>query len=69
MQLDENDPIRVKYQREKQKEEILNIIAEKIKEGQYSGEEPGIDEFIDFQIKVIKESLKKMKMKPTNDDS
>ncbi|CAK82042.1 unnamed protein product (macronuclear) [Paramecium tetraurelia] len=65
-QLEDDDPIKAKYQREQQKDNIRKLLQEK--EGEEQGEQPEIDNFIDFQIQVIKESLAKMKSQPPSDE-
>ncbi|CAD8060160.1 unnamed protein product [Paramecium sonneborni] len=67
-QLEDDDPIKVKYIREQQKDNIRKLLQEKMKEGEELGDRPEIDDFIDFQIKVIKESLGKMKIQPPSDE-
>ncbi|CAD8131797.1 unnamed protein product [Paramecium octaurelia] len=67
-QLDENDPIKIKYVLEKQKEDILKILQEKILHEENHQNFPASDDQIDSQIKNIKESLKNLKPKPSIDD-
>ncbi|CAD8147292.1 unnamed protein product [Paramecium pentaurelia] len=67
-QLEDDDPTKIKYNRELQKDDIRKLLQEKMKEGEELGEQPEIDDFIDFQIKVIKKSLGNMKNLPPSDE-
>ncbi|CAK85027.1 unnamed protein product (macronuclear) [Paramecium tetraurelia] len=67
-QLDDNDPIKIKYVLEKQKEEILKVLQEKILHEENHQNFPASDEQIDIQMKNIKESFKKMKPKPSTEN-
>ncbi|CAD8143499.1 unnamed protein product [Paramecium octaurelia] len=67
-QLEDNDPTKVKYIRELQKDNIRKLLQEKMKEGEDLVDKSEIDDFIDEQIKVIKLSLGKLKIQPPSDE-
>ncbi|CAK67324.1 unnamed protein product (macronuclear) [Paramecium tetraurelia] len=67
-QLEDDDPTKVKYIRELQKDNIRKLLQEKMKGGEDLEDRSEIDDFIDEQIKVIKISLGKMKIQPPSDE-